>query len=279
VLSTVLEEVRLLLNVAACSIWLVEPDTGDLVCHEATGHKGGAVRGWRLASGEGIVGWAAQHGESLIVPDASLDERYFGGVDQVTGLELRSILAVLLCARERVVGVIEVLDTEVNRFNTADLTLMEPLAAAAASALENARLYEETERLRAFNEKIVQSMEEGVLLEDAAGHIAFVNSKAAKILGYTPEEMVGKRWMAFLAPEYLVSVGDESEKWRQGIPSRYEAELLTKDDQRIPVIVSARPLFNETRFTGVLSVLIDIARHERENGHVVFRRRVVDLVG
>jgi PAS domain S-box-containing protein len=262
VLATVLEETRHLLQVVACSIWLVEPGTGDLVCRQATGQKGDVVQGWRLSPGEGIAGLVAIEGQSLIVPDAVVDERHFGGLDQLTGLELRSILTVPLQVRNKVIGVLQVLDSKPDRFSTADLTLLEPLALAAAAALENARLYEETERLRAFNEKIVQGMEEGVLLDDVTGRITFVNARAAKMLGYTPEELEGQHRMVVLAPECMVAIEEESAKWAKGGSSRYEAELLTKEGQRVPVVVSARPMFNDGRFAGVLSVLIDLNGHK-----------------
>jgi PAS domain S-box-containing protein len=65
VLDTVLEEVRRLLGAIACSIWLVDHSTGELVCRQVTGPQREEVRGWRLSPGEGIVGWVARHGESL----------------------------------------------------------------------------------------------------------------------------------------------------------------------------------------------------------------------
>jgi GAF domain-containing protein len=42
--------------------------------------------------------------------------------------------------------VLQVVDTEANRFSTADLAFVEPLAAAAAIAIENARLHQQAER-------------------------------------------------------------------------------------------------------------------------------------
>lgn len=142
VLAIVLEEVRRLLGVVACSVWLLEPKTGELVCLQATGPQSEIVRGWRLASGEGFVGWAVANGESLIVPDVRNDDRHFKGVDQQTGLELRSILTVPLQVKDNVLGAIQVTDTQVNRFNPTDLVLLEPLAASAAIAIDNARLVE-----------------------------------------------------------------------------------------------------------------------------------------
>ena len=87
VLDSVLEEVRRLLGVVACSVWLSDQATGELVCRQVTGPKGDSVRGWRLSPEGGLAGWVARHGESLIVPDVRSDERHFKGVDQQTGLE------------------------------------------------------------------------------------------------------------------------------------------------------------------------------------------------
>ncbi|MDY7079140.1 MAG: PAS domain S-box protein [Chloroflexota bacterium] len=146
VLATVLEEVRRLLNVVACSVWLTEPGTDELVCKQATGPQSEMVRGWRLSSGQGIAGWVISNNESLIVPDTMVDERYFTGVDQQTGLALRAILSVPLQVKKDVIGALQVVDTEVNRFDAADLGLLEPLVAVAATAIENARLYEQARR-------------------------------------------------------------------------------------------------------------------------------------
>ena len=145
ILATVLEEVRRLLDVVACSVWLKDAQ-GDLVCRQVIGPQSEIVRGWRLAPGKGLAGWVALSGESLIVPDVRADERYFEAVDQQTGLGLRSILSLPLRIKQNVIGVIQVVDTEIERFSPADLTLLEPLAMTAAAAIENARLYEQAQR-------------------------------------------------------------------------------------------------------------------------------------
>jgi signal transduction histidine kinase len=158
VLAIVLEEVRRLMNVAACSVWLIDPLTSELVCRQSTGPGSDIARGWRLAPGEGISGWVAQHGESLIVPDTLTDERYSTNVGRRTGLALRSILSVPLKTKQDVIGVLQIVDEQAYRFNSTDLTLLEPLAASAAIAIDNARLVEtlrqHTIELEARNEEL-----------------------------------------------------------------------------------------------------------------------------
>ncbi len=158
VLATVLEEVRRLMDVIACSIWLVDPVTDELVCRQATGPQSQVVLGWRLMPGEGVAGWVAQCGESLIVSDAQEDERHSWEVDRRTGLKIRSILSIPLKAKQEIIGVLQVIDAEADRFSTADLMLLEPLAASAAVAIDNARLVEmlrrRTAELEARNEEL-----------------------------------------------------------------------------------------------------------------------------
>jgi PAS domain S-box-containing protein len=146
VLVTLLEEVRHLLDITACSVWLTDPATGELVCQHATAPKSTMVRGWRLAPGQGIAGWVTHNGQSLIVPDADADARHFKGVDQQTGLQIRAILCAPLRVKDRVIGALEAVNIEANRFKETDLTFLESLAATAAIAIENAQMFEQARR-------------------------------------------------------------------------------------------------------------------------------------
>ncbi|MCP4600275.1 MAG: PAS domain S-box protein [Proteobacteria bacterium] len=143
VITILLEETRCLMDVTACSLWLVDPETDEMVCRQSTGPQHDVVRGWRLALGEGIAGATMQSRESQIVTDALVDERYHRDVARKTGLALRSILSAPLWVKERVIGVLQIVDTEAARFSAADLGLVEPLAMSAANAVENAQLYEQ----------------------------------------------------------------------------------------------------------------------------------------
>ena len=265
VLAAVLEEVRRALNVAACSIWLIDRDAGDLVCRQATGPESDVVRGWRLPPGQGIVGWVTSHGESLMVPDTRADVRHFKGVDREIGFELRSILSAPLRVKQEVIGAIQLLDTQVGRFTAADLALVEPLAATAAVAIENARLYAEADKLRAFNENIVQNIREGIVLVDEAGNVTFVNPQGAAWMGYTPEELIGSHWRTLVAADELARADEEFAKLLQGqgVASRFEIAGRHSQGRRVPLLFSAVPLFEGGRFGGVLAAFVDITERKR----------------
>jgi PAS domain S-box-containing protein len=129
---------------------------------------------------------------------------------------------------------------------------------------------ENLEELQAFNENIIQTMEGGIVLEDKTGHITFVNPKMTDLLGYAPDELKGQRWASFVASSQETDVNPEPDQGLKAIAGRYEMTLQTRDGQSVPVIVSARPLFEDGRFTGVLSVVTDIT--ERKQAEEALRR-------
>jgi signal transduction histidine kinase len=203
VLEAVLEEVRHLLGVTASSIWLIDPETDEVVCRQAAGPASDVVRDWRLSPGEGIAGWVASHGESVIATDTRADDRYYDGVEKKMGIPLRSILSVPLRVQERLIGTLQILDEETDRFDTRDKALLESLAASAAVAIENARLYRELhghadqldhrvqertaelETQYARLDAILRSTNDGVVLVDAEGNVIQANSVAQAWLTHT----------------------------------------------------------------------------------------------
>ena len=209
VLRMILEEVRHVLSVAIASIWLVEPETDELVCQQAAGAMAEDLRGWRLAPGQGIAGWVVRHNESLVVPDVRTDERHFQGVIQQIGLDLRSILTVPMRSSSRgatqahgqgVLGVLQVLDVGVDRFGRTDLTLLESLTATAASAIENASLYEQAQR-----EIVERVRAEKALQEERANLAQRVAERTAELSAANAELARSAR----LKDEFLAAMSHE----------------------------------------------------------------------
>ncbi|MFQ6137287.1 MAG: PAS domain S-box protein, partial [Candidatus Hydrothermarchaeales archaeon] len=137
------------------------------------------------------------------------------------------------------------------------------LLSLAQDITERKKAEEEIKRLKEFNENIVQSMKEGILIEDPDGIITFVNPKTEELLGYSKEELVGKHWKDISSPEYIEKMREETAKRPKGISSSYEAAAVTKDGRTIPIIISATPLFENERYKGVLSVFTDITERKK----------------
>jgi len=91
--------------------------------------------------GEGLVGYAAQSGQPVLVPDVSRDPRYV-----MANPETRSELAVPLIYKEKVIGVLDIEHTRRGYFDDAHVRIMITMAAQVAIAIENATLYERIAR-------------------------------------------------------------------------------------------------------------------------------------
>ena len=94
---------------------------------------------------ESIAGWVAVNRRPVFVPDAHQDERFFGQVEEITEFVTRSMIAVPLIAMDKLIGVLEVLNKQVDTFTTDDVELLQAMGAQAALAIENSRLFEQSD--------------------------------------------------------------------------------------------------------------------------------------
>jgi signal transduction histidine kinase len=136
-------------NILQCqsgSLLLSDVETGDLEFRVATGQAGHNLIGSRLPRGTGVAGTVAERGEPIIVNDVRHDPRWFAGVDQDTAFETEAVMAVPLIAQAEVIGVIEVLNkSDGSIFTDEDEQLLTTFAGQAAIAIDNTRLFQQTD--------------------------------------------------------------------------------------------------------------------------------------
>lgn len=145
-LTLITSNTLMLLSVEAASVALVDKRAGDLWFAAASGLAADFVQGKRLAMGQGIIGWVAQHGQPLLVPDVRQDGRHFGDFDSESGFIARSVLCVPLQTRGQTIGAIEALNKINMPFREDDTDLLIRLAIPAATAIENAGLFEQAQQ-------------------------------------------------------------------------------------------------------------------------------------
>jgi diguanylate cyclase (GGDEF)-like protein len=140
VLRTIMEKIDEFLRPDNWSLLLLDEAKQELYFELAVGTASQALKDVRVKMGQGIAGWVAAHGETVVVPDTSKDTRFFGKVDEKTKTETRSIVAVPVRFRDTCLGVIELINCiGPEGFDPRDLKLLEALSDFAAIALENAR--------------------------------------------------------------------------------------------------------------------------------------------
>ncbi|MCB1172063.1 MAG: sensor domain-containing diguanylate cyclase [Leptospiraceae bacterium] len=143
VLDVLMQKARDVLSAAASSLMLLDVETDELYFHTIKGDKADEVLSIRLKIGEGIAGWVAQQGQSLLVADCQSDPRFSRKADDNSGFQTHTMMCAPLKVRGRIIGTVQVLNKEnMQLFNEKDLAFFELLASQAAIAIENARLHE-----------------------------------------------------------------------------------------------------------------------------------------
>ena len=121
-------------------------DAGEWAELKAASSEGGQTmlaRGHRLRVGqEGMVGYVSRRGESRVALDTGKEAAFFDNPDLP---ETRSEVALPLRARGQVIGVLDVQSTEAEAFTQEDVAVLQTLADQVATAINNARLFQQVE--------------------------------------------------------------------------------------------------------------------------------------
>lgn len=139
-LQEILQAVIRLFTVEGCSFGLIDDATGQLAFFAMAGKA--KVEEFRIDLHQGIAGWVARTGTGVISNDVSRDSRFFSGVDQQTGFHTRSALCAPLRLRDRIIGVVEALNTKnPSGFTEDDLQLLLAFGSLAATAITQAKAF------------------------------------------------------------------------------------------------------------------------------------------
>ena len=155
VLKYTMDMIREVMNVEAGSLYLV--DGNELAFTVAFNIEFESLKNLRLKMGQGIAGYVAAQGESIIINDARKSPHFDPKIDETTGFKTLSALCVPMISQGKVIGVLEVLNKIKGDFGHNDEDLLQSIASSVSIAIENARLYRETVSL-AEHERGIRSM-------------------------------------------------------------------------------------------------------------------------
>ena len=142
-LQTIMTTAAALLGAEAASLLIYDPVTHELTFEVAVGGTEKQIKTLRMPADAGIAGWVLKHQKPTIVDKPQADPHFSDVIDRALGFVTRSVLAVPLSVRDRVIEVIEVINKkEKTGFNERDLEVATAFAAQAAVGIDNAGLYE-----------------------------------------------------------------------------------------------------------------------------------------
>jgi K+-sensing histidine kinase KdpD len=135
-----------LTSTTATSILLLDKVSGTLRFEASIDPNGVSLASIEVPLENSIAGWVVTHGEPLVIADTYAEPMFFSKVDEQSAFHTRNLLAVPMRAHNKVIGCLEALNKDKNEaFTDEDVSTLTTLAAQAAVAIENARLFQQSD--------------------------------------------------------------------------------------------------------------------------------------
>ena len=148
VLEKILGKVAEFFNPENWSLLLLDEEKNELYFEIVVGEASEKIKDLRLKVGEGVAGWVAKTGRPLIVPSTKNEPLFTKKVDEMSEFSTESIICIPMRIRNRVIGVIELINKKgFSPFHQYDIEVLSTVADYAAIALENARNYEQIQKM------------------------------------------------------------------------------------------------------------------------------------
>jgi adenylate cyclase len=180
-LRKVMTEATRLLKADRGTLFLNDEKSKQLYIETGEGVKSKQIR---FPNHLGIAGTVFTSGKSMNIPYAYADLRFNPSFDKTTGYFTRSILCVPVVTKEgKRIGVTQMLNKNGGAFTHEDESRLKAFTAQISIALENAKLFDDVQNIKNYNESILQSMSNGVVTFDEEGKVNKCNVAAAKMLG------------------------------------------------------------------------------------------------
>lgn len=189
-----------LMQAEGASLLLLSAGGAELIFQVVDGEVSQQLVGQTIKVGQGISGWVAETGTPALVNDVSQDPRWTSEVDSSTGFHTTSLLCVPLQFQGRLLGVLTVVNKNApGGFETRDVKWLKALAALAAAALENARLYQGLREERdhviiaqeELRKKLARDLHDGPtqLVSNAVMQVEFIKKLLQHDPSRVPEEL------------------------------------------------------------------------------------------
>lgn len=180
-LTRVVEAAVQLTGAEEGSLLLLDEDSGNLYMRASKNFDEDFVKTFRLHVRDSLAGQVLETGRPILLDESSPQKIK-------TAYLVHSLIYVPLSVRGKIIGVLGVDNRKAGQVLTQnDVTVMTAMADYAAIAIDNARLFQESEQERSKLETILAQTENGVIVVDDDNRIVMINQSAEKIFGVSGE--------------------------------------------------------------------------------------------
>lgn len=213
----------------------------------------------------GIAGVVFTTGKTINIPHAYADMRFNPKFDRETGFFTRSILCVPVVNKTgEVIGVTQVLNKQGGPFTAEDESRLKAFTSQIAIGLENAKLFNDVQNMKNYNESMLESMSNGVITINDEGKIVTCNSASLNIMQVSLSEVIGQKTEEFFsgANEWVLAKIKQVEETRES-EIFMDAEMAFSDELS-SVNLTILPLTSAEQETlGTMIMMEDISSEKR----------------
>lgn len=189
-LRRVMSEATRMLKADRSTLFLNNEKTNELWSEVGEGLNAVQIK---LPNTAGIAGAVFQSGKTINIPHAYADLRFNPAFDKKTGYFTRSILCVPVVNKTgKVIGVTQALNKRGGPFTAEDESRLKAFTAQVSIALENAKLFDDVQNMRNYNQSMLESMSNGVMTFTEEGRIHTCNAAGYRILKAREADVLGK---------------------------------------------------------------------------------------
>jgi len=134
----------------AASILLYDDTSRQLHFQVSTNMDDDTRRGIIVPLNGSIAGWIVNNRQTVRITNAHDDPRFYSSVEEATGFSTESLLGIPLVTKNKIVGVLEAINKPKGKFTDTDESMLLVLGAQAAVAIENARLFQQSDLISEF---------------------------------------------------------------------------------------------------------------------------------
>jgi len=128
---------------------------------------------------------------------------------------------------------------------------------------ERKRLERELQEERDFAFQIINTMGQGLTLTDEEGRFVLVNPAYARLMGYEPQELIGKSPNEVTLPESQKTLEQARTDRQRGRTTTYESQLRRKDGSIVHVLITGLPRLKDGKFAGTIASITDLTEIKR----------------
>ncbi|HEV8720917.1 MAG TPA: ATP-binding protein [Candidatus Binatia bacterium] len=209
--------------------------------------------------------------EPYVSTDIQTDPNFKARTMQREGLI--SVIVVPIMSKKCILGIMTVGSRKFHKFSKEEVSLLKAFGAQLGAALENAQLYGEVNKSKAFIENLVENAGDAVISTDVADQILTWNRAAEVIFGYNKEEAIGQSLAILLPVNRPGELEDIKNKVRlTGLLRNLEVRRKRKDGTIIEVALAISPIKDKgDNIIGFLQLAKDITEKKR------YERRLREL--